>query len=53
MTTVIIRVASAKAALIPGDFRKVVLHILTDFVVVVVNDMSRMNPPRQVPLDTP
>lgn len=46
MTIIIIRVANAKAATVPGGFRKDVLHILTDFVVVlVVNDMPHMNPP--------
>lgn len=44
MTIIIIRGANAKAAIIPGRFRKDVLHILTDFVVVVVNDMPHMNP---------
>lgn len=46
-----IRVANAKAAIVPGGIRKDVLHVLTDFVVV--NDRPFMNPPRQVPLDTP
>lgn len=43
MTIIIIRVANAKAAIVPGGFRKDVLHILTDFVVVV-NDMPYVNP---------
>lgn len=41
--TVITRIANAKAAIVPGGFRKDVLHILTDFVVV--NDMPHTNPP--------
>lgn len=43
MTIIIIRIANTKAALVPGGFRKDVLRILTD--AVVVNDMPHMNPP--------
>lgn len=39
----IVRIANAKAPIVPGGFRKDVLHILTDFVVVL-NDMAHMNP---------
>lgn len=42
--TAITRIANAKAAIIPGGFKKDVLHILTDFVDVV-NDMPHRNPP--------
>ena len=41
LTTV--RIANAKAPIVPGGFRKDVLHILTD--LVVLNDMAHMNPP--------
>lgn len=43
MTIIIIRVANAKAAIVPGHFRKDVLHILTD-LVIIVNDMPHTNP---------
>lgn len=43
MTIMIIRAANAKAGIVPGHFRKGVLHILTD-LVVVVNDMPYTNP---------
>lgn len=42
MTIIIIRAANAKAGIVPGHFRKDVLHILTD--LVVVNDMPHTNP---------
>lgn len=42
--TITIGIANAKAATVPGGFRKYVLHILTDFVVLV-NDMPPRNPP--------
>lgn len=50
--TIIVRIANAKAATVPGGFREDVLHVLTDFVALV-NDMPQTNPPGQVPLDTP
>lgn len=44
MMTITIGIANAKAATAPGGFRKYVLHILTD-LVVLVNDMPPRNPP--------
>lgn len=42
--TITMVIANAKAATVPRGFRKYVLHILTDFVVLV-NDMPPRSPP--------